>query len=399
MNVGRLSGGFPGRSVLFDILKRWTSNALHRDVQDTTPMGCPWQSLQAAMRHSGREVTEKQMRGALVAAYRAMEEWQKVRIAEQKLLDELSFFHVTRYSDKEAVLGHWDWYLYCLTFQSQDFLKEGQLKLLPEATVLRMPLDFVDLHLLAHIFQVQITVHQLQQSAVRFGEGTGEVQLLQYQGLWAPLLGPKILSWDSLCVGDVVELFELPAYLENFSGHSAHVLDYNNEKDYYTVCVAQHIIPVERAHIKRMVTDCRNRGIRRTKKGRPADSAWGAGPGVAAPLYGIPDGEVEFHLLLELLMEKLGTGLQDTKNELDGLPLCEPQPLAEYQEYLENLSPLPDVEVVPFTPKKTRGLPGHRPREAVPKEKRAGAGRRILARGKTLGRADMEDGQKSRTLV
>ena len=37
-------------------------------------------------------------------------------------------------------------------------------------------------------------------------------------------------------------------------------------------------------------------------------------------------------MLLELLMEKLGTGLQDTKNELDGLPLCEPQPLAEYQD-------------------------------------------------------------------
>ena len=99
-----------------------------------------------------------------------------------------------------------------------------------------------------------------------------------FQGrLHAFVLGPKILSWDSLCVarqhlghdslwqpawdvfrfwfllacrkhesalnlnalgqvghvqvGDVVELFELPAYLENFSGHSAHVLDYNNEKD------------------------------------------------------------------------------------------------------------------------------------------------------------------------
>ncbi|CAK9043876.1 Ankyrin repeat and KH domain-containing protein mask [Durusdinium trenchii] len=301
-------------------------------------------SMKAALDYADVEVTEAELRSTLVHAYLALDEAPRREAAQRKLSDPLSYFHLTRYPNVEAVLEHWRWYLYCLTFETRDFTSDkNQWNRLP---------DFVDLEVLASSFQLRLTVIQLSCPPVTFGFGwSRRAELVVHEGLWAPMLGPSRFSYDSMCVHDVVELADtLPEYLESFVGESGCVLEYNFIEDYYKICVGQHVLPIPREHIKRILTNyCGKPRFHFTHR-RTSDIKCGPGPGQAPLLAGIPDGEVEFQLLLELVVHEAKSHLEEIKEHLSGQVGVKPDPMRDYQEALNALAPLPlaEMEVVPF---------------------------------------------------
>ncbi|CAL1127850.1 unnamed protein product [Cladocopium goreaui] len=343
--------------VLFDILKRWASNAYHRIVEDTRPAGCPWQALKASFCEVGLEVTESELRRALIHCYMNLDDSSKTEAAERKLTDPLSYFHLARYVNVEQVLKHWNWYLYCLSFESHDFTSDhNQWNRLPEETLVRMPMDFVDLEVLSQSFQTRVTAIQLNRRPVTFGipmPDSTPALLLVHDGLWAPMLGQKPISADSFCVHEIVELADsLPGYLENFLGETGCTMEYDLLKDCYTVCVGQHLLPVPREHIKRMVTD-RQKSVPQSR--RTSDIKCGPLPGQAPALNGIPDGEVEFHLLFELVVHDLLLHLEEIKEQLSGRVHVKPDPMIEYKEFFQTLNVLPEgLEIVPFEAPKAK---------------------------------------------
>ena len=121
--------------------------------------------------------------------------WAEVVAA--KLRCKLSIFRILRYQEEEA-LQHWNWYLYCLTLDSHYF---AQHSISGARCAVRMPMDSVDMYLLARILKVQIVVSQLWEPALCFSpreEVFFSVHLVTHGGLWAAALQPDGFSLSDL---------------------------------------------------------------------------------------------------------------------------------------------------------------------------------------------------------
>lgn len=334
--------------IIFDLLKGWISDSLHRDIKDSTPPGCPWRALASALQESSRQqcrnqsspdglsaeqrYTELDVRETLVNIYMRQTEGVRSAIAQAKLEDPLSIFSLGGYQNAQEVLDHWDWYLSCLCGTRL------------ELEVMRMPLDFVDLKFLASHYQARITVSRFSAETMRFlPDGANAcshfLQLVLHAGLWAALLGPKLPEFDKgKVLGAVVELANnLQDSLEAFAGRSACIASFDEEKQCYMACVGQNLFPVERAQIKRILchhSDAETgteawsgwqanrmgeiRRSREKERRKLFETAWGPGPGQAPVLRGIPDGGFEFQLLFELVGKEAQKRLQATREELAG---------------------------------------------------------------------------------
>ncbi|CAE7338112.1 mask [Symbiodinium pilosum] len=382
MNLPLLrSRAFAGDRVGFDLLKRWISNAFMREVRDTSPVGCPWQSLISALEESRRRrwrearaegemleldpITEADIRTALVHAYQDMPPAAHRAVAEAKLKDELSIFQMAHFPDADAVIRHWKWYLHCLTFESHEFTSDGtcwdKFPDLDDPCIVRMPLDCVDLQILARIFKVQITVSRLGREALRLlpseEDGCEDViHLIMHAGLWAALLSSRAPIPEADIVGAVVKLSNDLSCFQDFANKTACILSYDEVQDFCTACVGRYVIPVQRDGICRIIAcdesrhhpryrtreiDVRSREIRRSRAHLD-----GPGPGDAPSFFGIPDGSLEFQVLLDLVTQMACERLLATRSHLKGEVPVKPDRYARYLARLEDLAPLPsNVEV------------------------------------------------------
>ena len=324
------------------MLKQWISNTFHRQVQDTCPPGCPWQSLSMACGASGCHIQtgedlETSFRRVLVQTYASFKGAQLEALLEAKLADELSFFHSARYS-LERAKDYWKWYLYCLTFHSGDFSAGGQSwNKYPRSTtvVARMPLDIVDLALLAQFLNAQITVSRLNQPALRLApashsmEGVHCLHVVVHKGLWAPVL--STLDWVSCRidrtarVGSVVEIHDnVPSHVEGFAGLLACVNSFDEVEGCYTVCTGLHQIPLHSTQIRRVLSRSADLIRRSTEVSHDValgiPSRWYL-PGEAPALRGIPDSSLEFQLLLQMVLGDVGRRLRNMRERLAGRPV------------------------------------------------------------------------------
>ena len=321
-----------GRRVLFDILKEWASASFHRQVRDTEPIGCAWQSLAMALQDAkGRNTsdttvltdTESDMRSLLIQAYGLLskEAWRSV--AEKKLQCPLSFFHQARYQDVELVLQHWNWYLYCLSFCSEATShKPLELPFLKGSFVVRMPLDSVDCYFLAKLLRHRILLLQLTQPALRFGAQGKTLHLVTYGGMWAPLLSTKLwLQEKSDLSGSVVQIdHSLKGALAPLAGKSACILGYDVDRDCH-IAASTHLFPLKSVQISRIITRSEDVVRHQSRHDQP-------------PFCGIPDKSVEFQVLLHLLRTELGKRLEDLHEHYAGRP--------ERPQFSEDLVPWED---------------------------------------------------------
>eukprot|EP00438_Fugacium_kawagutii_P016006 Skav233573 [mRNA] locus=scaffold2520:19215:20786:+ [translate_table: standard] len=340
MELEKLEKNLAGRKVLFDILKEWASASFHRQVRETEPPGCAWQSLAMAFQYAKAgmegleaEVSAKEtaMRRLLVETYASLSMEARRSVAEEKLKCQLSFFKIAGYREVEQVLQHWNWYLYSLTFCGECFVEEGRwAKILEEPVqgtfVVRMPLDSVDLYFLATRLRLRILLLQLFQPALRFGNQGVTLHLVTYGGMWAPLLSTKLwLQEKANLSGSIVQVdSSLKGPMQPFAGKSACVLGYDADKDYHIAAITR-LFPLRSVQISRIIARDRD-VLALAHHGRHTDQP---------PFHGIPDKAVEFQILLHLLRLEVGQRLEDLHESLAGR--C-PRPALEYS----GLSPWED---------------------------------------------------------
>ncbi|CAJ1364934.1 unnamed protein product [Effrenium voratum] len=305
--------GVDGRTVQFDLLKEWVANTWHLRVDGDE--GCPWLCLALAMAdaegelgHSACHARERELRSLVVQTYKSLGLQGKAKVVAAKLRCKLSIFRILRYQEEEA-LQHWNWYLYCLTLDSHYF---AQHSISGARCAVRMPMDSVDMYLLARILKVQIVVSQLWEPALCFSpreEVFFSVHLVTHGGLWAAALQPDGFSLSgSDLTGSVVELeTPLAAPLSHLAGQSAYVLRYDAAKAHYVACVHQSTFPLQRGQIRHVIVGQEEFQRRHRHPLLPA-------------LCGIPDASFEFQMLLQLLCLELCQRLDLWHEELAGRP-------------------------------------------------------------------------------
>uniref|UniRef100_A0A7S4SFP8 Uncharacterized protein n=1 Tax=Alexandrium monilatum TaxID=311494 RepID=A0A7S4SFP8_9DINO len=375
MNARDIDAKDPG--VTLDLLKTWASEALARQPDQARQLH-GWEALVSGLCHAACQrardsqfvaelglgsdggagqagdvlqdanLTESDLRRRLVFLYSRQAKETVRSIVQAKLNDELSFFHswvVNRSCEKggvELALSKWDWYLYCLTFETGDFLTDIRTS---EPMLVQMPLDTVDLRVVAQLFNVQITVTRMFEEAMRFRpHGTagpvGCCHLLLHKGLWTALLDVRMPEQEPQPLLDaVVEVEELPLELQGVStDRTVLIRSYDEDRGSYMACCGQSQVcfPVERSSIKRIIftrwdmgraekqaQKDREEQAARAAAASTGDPAWaaeeGARPsGSLKPLEGIPEGSLEFQVLQELVRRTATQRLSQTMGELAG---------------------------------------------------------------------------------
>lgn len=181
----------------------------------------------------------------MVNAYVSFSDDDVDRIVRAKCRDDFSYFG--KYYKFETARLHWDWYLSCLLFSDAD----------PRQTP-AMPLDFVDLLLLAMLYEAQITVSQLEEATVcvRPGEDAEckrRAHVIHHGGWWAPLVGTLDPKDEVGCFRHLpdalVSLGEISGALTLVEKRSAVIREFDPSLGAYVACIDQVEIPVERNQI------------------------------------------------------------------------------------------------------------------------------------------------------
>lgn len=300
----------------FEYLKNWISNVHDREVADE--ITCPFQSLAKGISHHYRSVEEHNIRSLLVETYHRLSGESFRILADQKLKDETSFFHMTHFREVKEVKKYWNWYLYCLTFQSGEQLPQDAGGC---PVVVRVPLDYTDLKVLSKALSARFTVSTLDEQARCYCLTEEQpvnihVHLVRHKSRWAPVLGRKMAV-----KGLENQLVALQALdggpFQSFQHKGAEVIpNTNGEEKHYLVCVGRQILPMHRNQLQLVavpkVDTSENSSV-------PWWRRWqGPALGEAPSFRGIPDGSVEFQLLLELLGDKIYKRLQQKREELKG---------------------------------------------------------------------------------
>lgn len=331
----------------------------------------------AALYLEAKAMNEREVRRRIVHMYRQQPPSVVRAIIEAKIADPGSFHHrwclqerPSRPVDspewdanvREEVFRLWDWYLYCLTFESQDFPSDsssmGLFTGLAPGVQFAVPaeLDSVDLQAAAMLFRTQITVSRLADEAFRLeshgtpAAGAGRPERcahllhhagdpLRHAGDWAPLLGMRPPKEEPVQLeGALVELGELPpGPLEAMSGHTAIIKKHIPTLNSYTACIdeGRMEVPIERHHIKKVLyheSDNPQQGDQPPDRAEAPGGCWDARrrppPGdkaqdneavvASTALDGVPEDSLE-HQLLQSMVRHLGCGrLQAMQEELAG---------------------------------------------------------------------------------
>ena len=301
----------------FEYLKNWISSVHHRMISDN--VSCPFKSLALGISHAYREVAESQIRAALIETYLKLDGAVLDALAREKLQHETSFFYMTQFRDVEEVKKYWPWYLYCLSFESCEFEDSN----FPEnGTVVKIPMDYIDLQVLAICLRAKFVVSHLDSPALCFNPRTSEVRfhldLVHHKSRWAPVLGrkPSVKALENQLV--ILQGLDGSGF-QSFKNKPAYVLAPPRAcaggSDVYWVNVGQQRLPMQRHHLH--VIDGADAS---SQAWQPTGVAKWQGPalGQASSFRGIPDGSVEFQLLLQLVGDLVFKRLRQKREEYQG---------------------------------------------------------------------------------
>eukprot|EP00438_Fugacium_kawagutii_P006738 Skav219150 [mRNA] locus=scaffold1574:819401:824148:- [translate_table: standard] len=166
---------------------------------------------------------------------------------------------MARFRDVEEVMKYWNWYLYCLTYESWELNEEE----LGSAGVVRVPMDYIDLQVLATCLSAKIIVSHLDSHALVFNGCDPSraprmtLHLVHHKSRWAPLLGRKtaLKALENQLV--VLQGLEGGAF-QSFKNKPAYVLVSDRRtvavpQDVYQVNIGQQILPMQRHQLQDLV--------------------------------------------------------------------------------------------------------------------------------------------------
>jgi len=318
--------------ISFDLLREWISTAFRQSSGEGDPRGCPWISLVQALRHAGAvngDGAERRVRQCLVDGYMQQSAEGTRKIMKNKLRDNPGLAQIMGGQDVSQALPLWPWYLECLLCCSSEPLEE---------TAVRMPLDMVDLQMIAARLNVAITVSQFMRQVVRLTPPDGNIlcsiHLVHHRGLWAPMLPKKPSEKEVLPLLDtVVELDNNLRVTVNVGGQQhdvgnlsttlGAVIRYDSEQDVYLVSLGVRHVQVERSQIARAIFQTSADGDGNDLSGKATDATWQAPVGCeeSALLLNIPDGCLEWQILHELVRRQARTKLEQMMQQLAGRDL------------------------------------------------------------------------------
>lgn len=356
--------------VSFDLVCEWISAAFRRAVGETDPLGCPWASLVMALDLAGvggnSHLTERGLRRHLVDAYRRQspEESRATMDAKQSLgcgawgpwgatWGSGGWGSWAQNGDVEDLHALWPWYLYCLTFATGDQLEEGAVL---------MPLDLVDLQVLATRLRITVTVSQMMTQPVRLQPSGSEppahaVHLVHHRGLWAALLGNRVPDREGRPLVDaLVELGDCAfgtgpdgerqfPVVEDGGRCVGVVVSHDRELEHYGVRVGLRRFVVERSQITRVVyhpsagSDAQGAGFGGHLS--EADSEAFLGEEFSL-LRGVPYSSLEWHLLHELVRRGARASLEHLREELAGRDDAKVKSGGRPGNWLKPHGPVPD---------------------------------------------------------
>jgi len=343
--------------VTWDLLQTLVTDALCRE---TGRVSSGWRALTDALRYAAQSystqsratgasshvvdphlinLTEQELRQRLVTVYTMQRNEGAVRaIITAKRRDELSLLNRLNFKSCNEALKYWEWYLLCLTYSSDTLasLTDEQSDL-----IVAVPLDKVDLQVVAHLFNVHITLSQWMNESVRYrppNRPWNRIHLLHHDGTWTHLLSNRPADWEPLQIeGGVVELTDaMPPPLELASGRIAAVNRYDSTWDAYEVVLGYANFLVERCQINRVIfsrleldEDFREElmlAIREQGKGASRRSfVTGKGPPHEAHqarwrdnFSGVPHDSLEFQVIHELVRRIARGRLERMQQELSG---------------------------------------------------------------------------------
>eukprot|EP00811_Abedinium_folium_P025846 NODE_3724_length_1995_cov_22.503212.p1 GENE.NODE_3724_length_1995_cov_22.503212~~NODE_3724_length_1995_cov_22.503212.p1 ORF type:complete len:395 (+),score=70.51 NODE_3724_length_1995_cov_22.503212:179-1363(+) len=328
------------RPVRFDIHEEQVSEATWRDVGSKSES--PWMAIAQALQHVREQnldvpedwpakVTEAEVRSRVVDFYRRQPPEVLPVIAREKLHDPTSYFCVAGYTEELEVAAHWSWHLFCLTY---DVPADDNTAV--QSHVVPMPLDTVDMRLVAEAFQVKITVTRPLEEAICVQPFSRPVacciHLINHETLWAPLLGDRQVGKSSNnLVNAIVSLGELAGPLEPCSRRNGTVMCYHATENCYEVAVEQlhGTVRVERQQIMDILFRARDpSGPEKGAAKCDMDATWRADADWydqwsiqfqrRGRLPGIPDQSVEYSLLHSLVIHTASKRLSQEHSELTG---------------------------------------------------------------------------------
>lgn len=317
------------QTISFDLLRQWVGSVFCRSVGDVEPLGCGWGTVTMAMQNAGAEVTEHTLRQCIVHGYMTQSSETVKAIIQAKRRASSLFRQVV--GDE----SRWPWYLCCLSYA--ESLDEDMV---------RMPLDMVDLQIVAACLSVSITVSQLMCPAIRIEPPgvTKGIHLAHHRGLWAPLLSPRPPEQESQqLLSAVVQLsnsvsrtgFDLRWHGADGKNCIGAVLSYDADQECYVVCVGWRKLLVERSQITRLVY---HPSVEPDRDGEDT------------VLRGIPDSSFEWQLLHELVRREARAKLELMMQQLAGREVAparphlpkDLEPVPEFTEEMHTECPMKD---------------------------------------------------------
>lgn len=306
--IGTTEAGLPpeGSAIVFDLLCEWASSSFRREVREAEPKGSPWAALALALRFAGalplEEASERALRVRLVDLYSRQSPEVIGAIITAKIALGGDFARLAGAGGPERARARWPWYLYCLTFAANEPT---------DACVVRFGLDSVDLRVLSWQLDAAVTILQLTGPNVHFeptaGAARHTVRLAQHGGRWAALLGAKPPPGEAMHLeGRIVQLASGLFVGEGREAaplemHRGYVQKYSAAEDVYMVSLGEQQVAVDREHILRVLY-------------HPGSGV----PQERSVLDGVPDGSLEWMLLLNFVRQQAAVRIEELKKQLGG---------------------------------------------------------------------------------
>lgn len=319
--------------VEWDLLKSSIASTLRKEVRRDTHCNSGWEAITLALRRAAYEkklahalaqshgvqledakvlqleyLDERALRAGVVTVYLSLNPSIMERVIKAKLNDPLSYFKLAECTEDRA-WNEWTWYLLSLTHSTEDFEQGKATSAQVRPEVAHMPLDMVDLQVIAHLFDVQIVISRFEKEEMVIPPRSDApknachvVHLLEHRGRWSTVLGMKTQE-ENESEPVIVTLGDLPpGPRQVFSRQDVLVKEVDVNNACLIVVAEQTELRVEREEIAK---------VKVWGKWRDLDPVFGGSRGIqlepqdtkAGELFeGIHEGAREFQVLLKMVI-------------------------------------------------------------------------------------------------